>query len=218
MVIFLMRKFHGVVELRGTLGAQMKYSIIGFVLFVLSSVSHSAVIGVYNESGLLTGINGVQVDNIVYNIQFNAGPCTNIALFDGCDEPTDFQFENEVDTLNVATQILAIPEVVDIIKSTFDDMFGIGIEGCTNNTFGSCLLLFATLSDEGGITGTALHAINRKFTALDKVNLFSLTADLSRNDTSGVATFVTGTPVPVPAAVWLFVTGIAGFVGFSRVS
>jgi hypothetical protein len=91
--------------------------IFGFV-----SVSHAAVIFITEKdaNGTVTsllGADNVEVNGLFYNVRFLDGTC--IALFNGCDDRTDFVF-NTVDTATAASEALLAQVFVNGIMGNFD--------------------------------------------------------------------------------------------------
>jgi hypothetical protein len=63
---------------------------LGFFLLVYSAMSNSATLIV--NSGSLMGATGVDVDGVLYDVNFLDGICAE--PYDGCDQNSDFPFSN----------------------------------------------------------------------------------------------------------------------------
>lgn len=103
-------------------------------------------------------------------------------------------------------------------SATVDPTVGLGSLYAQNVNFGSTISL--TLANHLGTTGANggsgslfwLTTTDPSDTTGTITNLGSLSLDSN----TGVLTFGAAAPVPVPAAVWLFGSAIAGFLGLSR--
>ena len=82
------------------------------VTLALASTSDATTL-IVNGSGLLTGARGVDVGGTLYDVEFVDGTC--LALFDGCDDVTDFDFTTESDA-QAASQAL----LDQVFLGTFD--------------------------------------------------------------------------------------------------
>ncbi len=88
------------------------------LILTLSLVSSSAFAATLNVvGGQLLGASGVDVGGTLYNVDFHDGTC--IALFNGCDEVSDFTFQTEESAL-LASQALLDQVFLDGVAGSFD--------------------------------------------------------------------------------------------------
>ncbi len=69
------------------------------------------------ENGLLTGATGVTVDGMDYDVAFQNGTC--VALFNGCNDPSDFIFNTAAKATN-ASRALLESVLLDSALGAFD--------------------------------------------------------------------------------------------------
>jgi len=192
-----------------------------------SSPAHSSTLNIQlNGTGtsddVLLGVNGLNVGGTNYNVLFVDNTC--VLAFAGCDVTTDFDFQNQTDAVAAAQALLN-----SISGSFFDapptQVFGLGASSI-GNIFIPYNRTFNTARD-GTITqrvviagvripGTALPPQ----TTLDIFSTFTTDPnfDSATNDTQVFADFTAVSPVPLPAALPFFGTGLAvmGFIGWRR--
>jgi len=82
----------------------------------VTSAQASAIL-IVNGSGVLTGATGVNVGGTLYDVEFVDGTC--VALFTGCDSPSDFTFTTAADA-DVASQALLDQVLLDTGVGAFD--------------------------------------------------------------------------------------------------
>ena len=88
--------------------------------------------------GILTGARGVDVNGVLYDVDFLDGTCT--ALFSGCDSLQDFPFDTASE-VTAASQALLDQVLLDSTLGNFDSIPS-RIHGCADNTGqGFCLIL-----------------------------------------------------------------------------
>jgi len=86
-------------------------------ILALASTANGATLTV-TGGGLLAGATGVNVGGTLYDVEFVDGSC--IALFDGCDAITDFEFTTESAAV-AASQALLDQVFLNVPQGTFDD-------------------------------------------------------------------------------------------------
>jgi hypothetical protein len=99
----------------------------------LAAPAHAAT-QIVNGSGQLTGATGVTVNGTSYDVEFVDGTCA--ALFGGCDNVSDFVFQNEADA-TAAIQALLDQVFTDGPAGQFDSDYSLTL-GCDTNTTGGC--------------------------------------------------------------------------------
>ena len=100
------------------LGRVNRLSACGwFLVFSLYASGASAAILTVNGDGLLTGAQNVIVEGNAYDVMFVTGLCSDV--FDGCDEVSDFFFQNEAIAV-AASQALLDQVIIDGPLGAFD--------------------------------------------------------------------------------------------------
>ena len=199
-----------------------------FLTLILSTSAYSATLVI--EDGQLVGADGIAFDGYTGSVRFVEGSCAE--LFNGCDESSDFVFEALTST-NTEARDLALSANSALLAQVFDanPLYDINIEltsGCAAGTFVD--LIFC------GIITPYYYLGNNRFVTASMVNR----DDNSQLDQVGYgqgydSTFstiplnpdqpdrlvyanwtVVPVPVPEPAAVWLFGSGLIGLIGIAR--
>ena len=130
----------------------MKSILAALAAAVVLSVSTAQAATLVVEGGQLTGATGVQFDGMSYSVEFRDGTC--IELFDGCDEASDFAFNNAVDALGFADSLLD-RVFINTGQGDFDDVPSL-TSGCDTNfgaVFCQALIPFGVLLTEREIDG-----------------------------------------------------------------
>ncbi len=180
----------------------------GAVLFVYSAISTGATIIV--ENGALMGATGVDVNGVLYDVSFQDGSCFD--LYNGCNDISGIPF-TDLTSANAARTALLNQVFIDSPLGLFDSNTTL-----TNGCFveGSCTTFFPVVIS--GVIGT-YFVWNRNpqpnevgAGGLDPLNDTSIRFP----DGDTYAVWSQSTVVPVPAAIWLFGSGLLGLVGFSN--
>ena len=188
-------------------------TITGFLAF--SAAPAAAAVLLVDGNGQLTGATGVDVGGTLFDVTFVDGTCA--ALFDGCDEASDFAFNDQA-TATLAAQAL------------FDQVFIGNFDFTPNLTLGcgdaeSCrpLVPFETRANpfNGNINFDAVQAINSFQSRDDEILLFDIISrfsDFSRVNDTVFASFTEQgvSEVPLPAAAWMFLVGLGGLSAARR--
>jgi hypothetical protein len=182
-------------------------------VFMLASFSAGAA-NLNVAGGQLMGATGVIVDGSSYNVAFLDGTC--IALYDGCDDASDFTFQTAA-AATLASQALLDQVFLDGI-GLFDSNPAL-TNGLTHANTGSALTPYYALFDDQGVAAVRLSmAVNVSVAGwggetVDWVLPGGSYGYAHIADSSGV-------PGPVPAtnvyAVWSIVPepGTASLLGF----
>ena len=192
--------------------------LILFTLIVYSSVSFSATLNV--EGGVLMGATGVNVNGSLYDVSFLDGTCAG--LYNGCDQNTDFPFTNPLNptdnTLVVAANAALLEQVfIDSPLGAFDSSPDL-TNGCTAP--GVCRVFTPLwINPTSGLKGFFVVYNFAPGKGADTDNAQG--GGILDNDTTAVTDFTRAvwtqsSVVPIPAAVWLFGSGLIGLVGFAR--
>jgi hypothetical protein len=173
-----------------------------YALVVLSSTSQAAVIN---------PINNLNIDGTLYNVTFHTGVSFN-ALWDGNDDGVfgggGSVFSSEPTFWNDSTGAASVTDAI---------MLYLGTTGETTATYDGFLVPYGSLL--GGLS--AGQEGIRSMTDEANTSLITDVAD-SRNYVDNAS--VLGRPyasfeavaVPVPAAIWLFGSGLLGLIGIAR--
>lgn len=188
-------------------------TILLFLTALFLSVPGQSHAATYNmDNGQLIGAFDVNVEGTSYDVVFGDGTC--IDLFTGCDEPSDFPF-------NESTAILASTALIEQVFNNGDnfDLFPELTRGCTYPL--NCLV-FTPYAISTSFPNSVLikYALNASGSATDSIGNSSDLVYFDEvdhiNATYAQWSIVSPSAVPVPAAVWLFGTALIGFVGISR--
>jgi hypothetical protein len=138
--------------------------------------------------GQLLGASDVIVDGSLYDVEFLGGTC--IALFNGCDDVSDFMFQSQAAAIS-ASQALLDQVFLDGASGNFDSLPQLSL-GCSDSSVCHVLTPHGFTVSNPGIIDTS-----------DVRNLASLTPD---NDTilmkDNVATLDLATSTNFTYAVW----------------
>ncbi len=158
---------------------------------------------------------GVSVNGALYDVSFQDGTC--ISLFGGCDEPSDF-FIPDIATGEAANAALLEQVFIDTQAGQFDTIPGL-TNGCGGATNDFVCNVHSPISDPPPTSSgfATSFARNRNLDNLDSSTGFAgwpTDVDFSPRDNLTFA--VWSNPVPIPAAVWLFGSGLLGLIEIAR--
>ena len=186
-----------------------RFILISLALLGLSVSSVNVAILNVDGVGNLLGASNVDVRGSLYNVEFLGGSCESI--FGGCNEASDFLFTTSSDAVTASTALLA-EVLTDIGLGNFDTN-----PLLTNDCFSSSSCFIFTpyaINSQSGTVQIA-YAHNNIVETSDTTN----TGGFSKSSTASNLNYAKWTQVsavPVPAAIWLFGTGIIGLIGFSK--
>lgn len=184
------------------------------ILFSLACLSSTLVTSAELDvrNGVLFGAAGIDVNGASYNVAFVDGSC--ISLFSGCDEPSDFFF-NDRDQTQDANQALLEQVLIDTSEGLFDSD-----PGTTNGCYDTdrCYI-FTPIQATTTYTYSFGYLVNEDGTGIDVYTGggggFARDADFSAPNYRE-RTFAVWSPVPLPGAFWLFGSAIIGIIGIIR--
>lgn len=175
--------------------------------------SHAATLQIDGTTGQLLGADGVDVGGVLYDVDFLEGSC--VALFSGCDALEDFTFSTEATAL-AASNALQAQVFLDGPAGMFDTTASLtnGCEDVSCNVFtpfapssvSPVLVEVAVFENAPGLGG---GTFTQNF--------------LNIIDTTGSPSIVfasweigQATVVPLPATVWMFLSGLVGLFVVKR--
>ena len=203
----------------------MRIFILSAVLFFVAGAAQAATMNVVG--GQLIGASGVDVGGSLYDVQFLDGTC--IALYNGCDEVSDFTFQTFQDSV-FASQALE----AQVFQTGIFDTDPYLTNGCSSNSQGDCIVYTPFNLDPDGFFGPEVQMMYFRNVSDTPVGVvqsdFSPTtmAYISYGEPqSDFATFPSETyavwstagsvsAVPIPAAAWLFGSALLALFTISR--
>ena len=204
----------------------VRLSLLGAIFY--SSTSFGVALDV--QGGILFGASEVNVNGTLYDVQFLDGTC--IELYGGCDENTDFPFTNPLDLndgalLEAAMTALLEQVFIDSTSGAFDTSPEL-TNGCTD--INGCIAFTPLWVNVGANSGGVMSATNvnvvENSSTRDRVGAGG-GGGFRENDTypdtffpdrdqTVYAVWSESAVVPIPAAVWLFSSGLVGLLGVAR--
>jgi len=178
--------------------------LIGLTLTLSANAATLVVSG-----GQLMGATGVDVGGINYDVSFVDGTCDG--LFDEC---TSFVFTTQ-DSAKAASQAL----LDQVFLGQFDE-FPDRVNGIENTVLGAMLTPYSPLYGPSRVAssyaGNFSHVNGGEDFVYDEILLES-NVDTGASGQRAYAVW-DPSPVPLPAAAWLFMSAIAGLAGGKRIS
>lgn len=149
--------------------------------------------------GQLFGASNVDVDGLLYDVEFIDGACVD--LFSGCDEAGDFTFNTSADAL-AASQALLDQVFIDGGLGSFDSDTSL-INGCSG---GSCSVwtVYALNTSTTVLAGQVRNWDSGELADETFLNVPNKFSDLSLSTTF---TYAVWTPVPEPNTVLMLAAG-----------
>ena len=181
-------------------------AVFGALTFALLTVIRADAATLNVVGGELLGASGVNVGGVLYDVEFVEGSC--ISLFAGCDEVTDLDFDSAT-TATAAAQALLDQVLIDGPQGNFGSDPSLTF-GCSHSDLCLTFVPYDTILPNGRVN--TKYAYN--FTGGDSVgnNQNILTRDTASRPLENYARFSVS-PVPLPAALPLFLTMLAGMAG-----
>jgi hypothetical protein len=187
--------------------------ICALFIFGFVSVSHAAVIFFTEKDGngnvtSLLGADNVDVNGSFYNVRFQDGTC--IALFNGCDDATDFVF-NTPDTATAASEALLAQVFVNGIMGDFDSIPWLA-NGCIDDEY--CIVA-TPYQREGQGAFSSEVAVNVDSVLGDAVlrRVWDVDGDFAIYSN---ATFAVWVEASAPGTAMILLMGIAGLLVSQR--
>lgn len=159
-------------------------------------------------SGRLLGAGGVDVSGTLYDVSFQTGTCA--AVFDGCDEDSDFTFQTFAGSGYAAVALLD-QVFLDGPQGAFDTMPG--LTGPCNDPL-ACYIFTPNSLFGGFILGFVTENHNEE--SSDRQQITSTSFGIFQANPVW-AVWSQTTAVPLPAAGWFLLVGVAGLFGLGWV-
>jgi len=179
--------------------------IVLFTILLLSPPAKSALI--LNSDGLVEQITNIEANGTIYNATFHDGTCAE--LFSGCDEPYDFIFTSETQSLAAGTAMLEQLNAFGAPLLAAGSLNGEpGGVGCS--LIGSCeyLIPFEFVGPE-----TVLLTVVQNLTGDSPDSIFGNGLHTTQFDSSDFEFYTyavfTATAVPATSSFHLFLGGMA---------
>lgn len=167
---------------------------------------------VVDGSGNLLGANGVDVPGVgTFNVIFDNGTC--ISLFDGCNDAGDFAFSSQTDAETAALALLN-SVFLDVAEGQFDSDPPL-TNGCSFLTVCDAVIPYGNTSSPPDSVLVIFTINGDGDTFTDDILSTSIDRSSDLSDHSN-ATWAVFSPVPIPAAVWLFGSGLIGLIGIAK--
>ena len=190
--------------------------LIGLLMLVCAGSVNAAT--VVMSGGQLMGATGVNVGGMFYNVEFVEGTCNG--LFAGC---TDFAFTTQSDA-SVAAQALLDQVFLGIYDISPELSVGVTFSGYTRffTPYSSTTPTYAgSPKIKPGFYEGAMAENRAGLNGSDQVIplwIMSKDYDTTTDVTNTYAVWspTAVSPVPLPAATWLFGSALLGLIGYSR--
>ena len=153
------------------------------------------------QNGQLVGAFNVNVNGFLYDVEFIDGTC--IALFNGCDDPSDFTFTTGIAALSASNALHD-----QVLIGPFDDDQTL-TRGCDVNDYGVCAIVTSYFWDPSKGTVEEAVALNFSGSGWHETNIVEVDPNYDCTFDE-LCTRAVWTAVPLPAGIYLFLSGLVG--------
>ena len=182
--------------------------MIGLLVLVCAGWAGSVNAATLVFDGGLAGADGVDILGKLYDVRFSDGTCAG--LFSGCDS-SDFQFTDVAEAQAASGALLN-----QVFFGTYDNWPN-KTWGCSNTHYAGCYTITPYAVDNIDNSFLGKTAVNKRLGYGDYIGDVDWGISASTS-TSYVFARWAPSPVPLPAAAWLFISAIAGLAGAKRLS
>lgn len=186
-------------------GAILLLVMAGFI----SNHAQAATLNL-DSGGNLLGASGIEVGGSHYDVSFGNGICAD--FWPRCGDITpEFTFQTASDAMAAATALIT---ALFSANNAFDATPTL-TNGCNDSS--ACYIITPYALDGDMETVFAYNAVNLSGGGSDTVIMASIGTYTPTNPDATYARWsVSVSPVPVPAAVWLFGTALVGLPAFGK--
>ena len=184
-------------------------ALVGFAVLALTPLAQSAPGLQINAAGKLTGASGIYVNGAFYDVIFRDGTC--FALFNGCNEPSDFTFADTTAAL-AAADALQSQVFLDSAAGAFDSQPFL-TNGCESPT--ACTTDIPRDALNESVQSAFFFNVDRDTDIVDMDRIGLLGRSIFFDSTLIPSeTYAIFTPSPIPEAPTFLLTAVAlGILG-----
>jgi hypothetical protein len=190
----------------------LRRCLLVLVTITAASSGSAAVLNV--DGGILTGATNVLVDGyVLLDVTFVEGTCAEV--YGGCDDTSDFFFSSNADGARAASLALLDSVLIDSTAGNFDSEPEL-TRGCSFS--GRCIVMTPFQIRNNSTLAEIVAADNYASTNtnVDQLGFPVRQPDAASQALDTWAVWTVSAEVPIPAAAWLFGSGLIGLLGIAR--
>ena len=183
--------------------------LVALFIFALGLQANAVTLDVVGEAsnGVLIGVSGFQFEGQTYDITFQDGTCVD--LFSGCDSESDFPFPSESEASDFSLQLSSLLNIN--LGTNFDRVMGCDTTNCSI----AVPTTLITISGGDPTVEVVGPIVANGFIVPVFSSAFGINQILS-SPISDPFTYARVSAVPLPATVWLFLSGVGALVGMRK--